>query len=449
MAGMMGAARRHTVGNLAERVRVNGGGVDRVAAEAERRCSGPGPSRGGAALLPVRAHRRDGHSSHKAQLPNTPMLYELVSDSVRERQRKGDLAGAWDDLMVLFRLARHEMGPAPWTLANWGLQHEHAGLGMAMRWAFDPRQTPELLRAAGEQYRALRQQWPYPEVELVRAQAKIFEQTLDLPRSELEQRFRTLLYTGQHNYGYPSRWELEPVLATTPWEIARARCASRLLHLVRLEQAQSIPWTEAGTVDRTRWSAYVVLSAPDIAPQNRLVFSGAELEQIEDSTPLVRYLMLPGDWLFNQRDRNEVARRALVLILALRSWQLRARRPFPRDLEGVGSVGARCASDRSLFHAPRPALRLHPIGGPVPLAAGRVRPAAVPEGGKESAADGGMAALQLRARLPRRSRDEQRPPGPGRGRYRLPPVGPAIRGVRVCPRSDDPVFLVLAPKGRK
>ena len=34
-------------------------------------------------------------------------------DSVRKRREAGDLAGAWDDLMVMFRMARQLSGPVP------------------------------------------------------------------------------------------------------------------------------------------------------------------------------------------------------------------------------------------------------------------------------------------------------------------------------------------------
>ena len=108
---------------------------------------------------------------------------DLLALSVGDHQAKGDLPGAWQDLMVMFRMARQWSGAVPLQMANSGLGLEREALSLAMLWAADSRQTAESLRQALDSYQKLP---PMPSAaETVRAEARITRNTLDLPRSEL------------------------------------------------------------------------------------------------------------------------------------------------------------------------------------------------------------------------------------------------------------------------
>ena len=95
-----------------------------------------------------------------------------------ERQNHGDLAGAWDDIMALFRMAHHVGdGAQGYTLAlRTPYAVERTALGQAMEWAVARGQTPERLHAALAAYRDL-PKMP-PAADMVRAGANLVENTL-------------------------------------------------------------------------------------------------------------------------------------------------------------------------------------------------------------------------------------------------------------------------------
>ena len=72
----------------------------------------------------------------------------LVVVSHRERRERGDLAGAWEDLAVLLRMARHRSGPVPLRRGHRRLAHRTAGPRpgdeLGGRLAPDLRATPRL-----------------------------------------------------------------------------------------------------------------------------------------------------------------------------------------------------------------------------------------------------------------------------------------------------------------
>jgi hypothetical protein len=65
----------------------------------------------------------------------------------------------------------------------------------------------------------------------------------------------------------------------------------------------------------------------------------AALPEIEQSTPLVQTILSPIDRYLDYRDHNEVERRALVQILALRVWQLRHDGHLPERLRELVTSG--------------------------------------------------------------------------------------------------------------
>ena len=104
----------------------------------------------------------------------------LVVMDAHARQERGDLAGAWDGIVAIFRMARHIStgGDHVSNLTALTLVERQA-LGLAMDWAVDFRQTPERLDKALAAFGALPK---IPHVtDKIRAEARFIENTLDLP----------------------------------------------------------------------------------------------------------------------------------------------------------------------------------------------------------------------------------------------------------------------------
>ena len=165
----------------------------------------------------------------------------LAVVSHRERRERGDLAGAWEDLAVLLRMARHLNGPVPVRLAFEGLAIEQQALGLAMNWAVDSRQTSERLRASLAEYRQL--QVPFSAAsDSIRVEARLAEQTLNLPRAQIAERLLAIVSQPRQADSRMAAWT---ELVTTPWEIARARRAFPLLLAAKAFMAGFEPISES------------------------------------------------------------------------------------------------------------------------------------------------------------------------------------------------------------
>ncbi len=238
----------------------------------------------------------------------------LVAVSCRERRERGDLAGAWEDIAVLLRMARYLNGPVPLKIAFEGLNTEQQALGLAMNWAVDSRQTSERLRASLADFRWL--QVPFRDAsDSIRIEARIAEQTLNLPRAQLAGWLLARISEPRPADSTLAAWS---ELVTTPWEVTRARRAFPLLFAAKVETAEAEPFQRVlpgylsngwGGFHRAGNSSFSALS-------------GDDLSHFQGSTPLVQQLFPPVDLLIEANNRNEVARRALIQILALRSWQI-------------------------------------------------------------------------------------------------------------------------------
>ena len=80
----------------------------------------------------------------------------LVNQAAQDRLEHGDLAGSWDDIMVLFRMTRHFIEGSGMDQAYQALvRFERDALALALDWAVAPGQTPARLHAAMEAYRDL------------------------------------------------------------------------------------------------------------------------------------------------------------------------------------------------------------------------------------------------------------------------------------------------------
>jgi hypothetical protein len=233
-------------------------------------------------------------------------LAELVMLDANECQKSGRLDGAWDDILVLFRMAKHlsEVAVARRSLAAWEIERE--GLGLAMEWTVAPKQTPERLRAALATYQALPRMNQVADV--VRALAHLTEKRLSLPIDQI--RGEILAITDSEPW--------RPVwldAITMPWEIVRARRVNRALAAAFLQAAVQKPFQRL------------------VSSSNE--FSTPELDYDRQSTPLA-YLLIPNvaPYLASS-DRNEVGRQALVQLLALRTWQLEHDGQFPDRLAAL------------------------------------------------------------------------------------------------------------------
>jgi len=256
----------------------------------------------------------------------------LLGVSVLDHQARGDLDGAWNDLVVMFRIARQWSGAVPVSHVFSGLACEGGALSRAMVWAADAKQTPERLRSALDAYRKL-PPMPNP-ADPIRAEAQVLRNTEKLPRAELVEKILDLRTQGRDRYGLGTD-ELWVDTETTPWELARTSRAFRLLLASKIEAAQVDPWY-AGT--RVRWRGEPTNRALNTGTPGQTLDSATLLE-IEASTPLVQTVLPPIDSYLDYLDRIEVERRALVQILALRIWQLRHDGRLPEKLQELVTAG--------------------------------------------------------------------------------------------------------------
>ncbi len=142
--------------------------------------------------------------------------------------------------------------------------------------------------------------------DVVRAEAHLTEKTLSLPSDKLRD---VILSLG-------GRWQPAWVdVITLPWEIARARRVNRLVAAAFFQTAVQEPFQR------------LVLSSKE--------FSTPELDYDRQSTPLANLLIANLAPAIESSDRNEVGRRALVQLLALRAWQLRHGGQFPDRLDAL------------------------------------------------------------------------------------------------------------------
>jgi ABC-2 family transporter len=245
-----------------------------------------------------------------SQLDLPPMLglARLVIDQARERMSHDDLAGAWDDIVVLLRMARHVSEGATMYEGPQALSIEMETLDLARDWTTAPGQTPERLRAAIAAYRDLPRLTPAAEV--VRGDAILFERTIDLPTDDIKGLFLEII-VGPMNLAHgniPIWASLYIDLITTPWERERSRRVNRQFASTLIRNASLEPWQQ------------------QLGPRLPIAH---DLE----STPLAKYLEANTGGCLAAEARNEVARRALVQVMAIRAWQLRHDGRLPDRLE--------------------------------------------------------------------------------------------------------------------
>jgi hypothetical protein len=259
----------------------------------------------------------------------------LLVNAARKSLSRGELGPAWEDLMATFRAVRHLTHGTPLVPFVRALLHEHDALALAIEWAGDPKQDPERLAAALQAYQALP---PMPTAaETIATEARLTERTLNLPGGALAEYLSGRAVGSDQSYA--ARAEFWARLWTTPWEMVRARRACRLLFAGEAELAALEPSERPGPdLGGEGWTAFLLRDASGHG-MPRLVVMGSELHQIHQSTPLARELVANFADVIRRSDRNEVYRRALAQVLALRRWQLRHDGKLPTTLDALTTPG--------------------------------------------------------------------------------------------------------------
>ena len=238
----------------------------------------------------------------RPDVPPMSQIASLLALDATDRRNHGDLAGAWEDVTALFHMA-HQVGEGAGFIADLVWVEQNA-LGQALEWAVARGQTPERLRAALAAYRNL-PKIP-PAADMIRAEANLVENTLQLPTSRL----RDWAFESTNGNARPQQ-VFDAVmfdLATMPWEWVRARRLNRLISHTALEDAVREPW------QRSR--------VPD-----------PEIDHAQKTSRHAMMLIRNPSWWITAADHNEVARRVLVQVLALRAWQLKHHGQFPQTLD--------------------------------------------------------------------------------------------------------------------
>jgi hypothetical protein len=282
-----------------------------------------------AAEKPACQFYRLDHASvfdERYDVPNIHFHGTLVALSAREALSRGDLATAWSNILTLFHMVGHCTGPAPMRLEYSGLLMERDALRLAMQWAARPEQTPASLRDALQSYRAL----PTPSIgEALAVELMLVRNTLAKPREDLLAEVTSLYWGDQKD---PDRNNPVHSIAiqgmTTPWEVERARRQSEQIASEVIGFAISDPYDRPWESDNPPRSARGTRWRPAHLERDPLLF--------ENATPLLTFIGRTAlTSLIRLNDRNEVARRALRIILALRLYQSEHDGKLPHDLREI------------------------------------------------------------------------------------------------------------------
>jgi hypothetical protein len=247
-------------------------------------------------------------------LPPMIDLGSMVVQEFDERMRQDNLAGAWDDVEVLFRMAHHLSLLASQGTAEQALIIESDAISLARHWALDPetKQTPQQLRTAVTAYQNL------PKVisaaEILKGFGRYTERSID----ELDVHYIVQMASpaGSADKPPPLTSVFYAWLISPWWERERSRRVARITFAELSEYAEREPF-QRDTDGRNYYNFY---------PYQYVPYS---------SSPLVRFVF-PATIPFSMReDMNLVARRALVQIMAIRAWQLAHDGQFPPRLESL------------------------------------------------------------------------------------------------------------------
>lgn len=247
-------------------------------------------------------------------------LARLMALDAREREFRGDLRGAWDDVRAVLDMARQLSEGADVARFYSAASVEMRGLEMGLVWAAASGQTRERLHAALDELLARQERLPLGDT--IKVEAGIFERTLSLSTEELRRVLATVVRprsVGRLSFALLS-WAL-----VNPWERQRALRAGRLYVRSTLEHADLDPWQRSGDLTTSGYLSVVKGSTR--------AFSPADIDHAFTSTPFLRYFGWSHGSLMFRVDQNVADRRALVLMLAIRAWQLEHDGQAPERLE--------------------------------------------------------------------------------------------------------------------
>jgi hypothetical protein len=247
------------------------------------------------ARFPSRVFFSSGVDSRIEELRSVVVL--LGVDNFQRRSGR-DLAGAWDDILTVFRMAAQIDRTHGFVETIHALRWRTQALEWALAWAGDPRQTPAQLRSALTDFRTLPKLVP-PAV-ILEAEYRLDERTL---RREPEVLVNMLV-------GDSIQWSLLRKLVTPWWERERAVRVLRLDFARQLRLAALEPWQQPSD-ERIR---------------------RAELDWYVESTPLFRPLAAFSTY---GRHTPTLLSRAFEQVAALRVWQLEHDGHYPETLEAL------------------------------------------------------------------------------------------------------------------
>jgi ABC-2 family transporter protein len=328
-------------------------------------------------------------------LPPMNELAQTVNADFHERMRKNDLAGAWEDVEVLLRMAHHLSLLATLSTAMQAHLIESDALILARQWALDPgtKQTPEQLHAAITAYQNLPK--VIPSTEVLKGEGRYTERSID----EIDE-YKIIQLSGS-SQSPDKRPSLTSVLyawlISPPWERERARRLARTVF--------------------ADLSGYAALEPFQRDKQRGNIYTLYEFRSTYSSSPLLELLLAPWSIPYlNKEDENLVERRALVQIMAIRGWQLKHDGQFPHMLE-------------NLVPAELPALPLDPYSGqPFHLIDASLRSTATPRswppGDKPTTWPQGTKLLYSVGQNQRDERGLESPPGWREGDiiFGIPPI---------------------------
>ena len=195
---------------------------------------------------------------------------------------------------------------------------ESQGLHMGLVWASAEGQTRKHLQAAVEELSSRPERLPLGES--IKVEARIWERTLALPMDELRPIFAPV---AKPNGMGRAAFALASWVLANPWERERADAWGGF----------STP-TPSKTPIATRGNAVRRRSRPQRQHARSLTeFSPGEIAYAVASTPLLRFFSSPVESMVQPVDRNVVDRRALLVMLGIRSWQLAHDGQAPERLE--------------------------------------------------------------------------------------------------------------------
>jgi hypothetical protein len=149
-----------------------------------------------------------------------------------------------------------------------------------------------------------------------RVEAISIEKTLALPADRLRDWLIESVSGAGQNRADQAVAAATLDFVTTPWERVRARRVNRLLYTAAIRDAMLEPWQRAG--------------------REAGGLRDPVVRDAEATTPLFGRWLIPGATpSLAAADATEVARRALVQVLAIRAWQLEHDGAFPEHLAAL------------------------------------------------------------------------------------------------------------------